>query len=630
MKKQILFIVIAFLTFVSQAQRPNPKAYELFGQAMQDYQIGDYQNALKSINKAIKKDEKYADAYDLKGRTLLALGDTNLAEENYKILLQYRPNHAYALLELASINFNRGNYELAQDYSQKIIVQDGLNKEVFLDGVKINNDAQFVPQALQNPVEFKPTNLGNGVNSIQEEYFPSLSLDGQNLYFTRRDGHLQIYEQNEDLFISERIKSGFNKAYNIGKPVNTENNEGAFSISADEKYIFFTSCNRAGGIGQCDIWLTSKVAGNWQKPINLGPIVNSKHWESQPSISSDGKKLYFVSNRPGGIGGIDIYCSEFTANGWDEPKNLGPNINTPMDEQFPFIHPDGQTLYFSSRGWPGMGKADFFVSHLKDSQWQRPTNLGYPINTPKEEWNIVVDRKGELAYFSTDGIESGYGGMDIYSFPLPNELKPQKVTYVKGRVFDKKSKKSIGALVHLLDLETGDTIISVHSDAKSGEFLVTLPNNKAYALMVKEEGYLFYSENYDLAQANFEESFQMEAPLEKIEKGSRVVLKNIFFETAKYDLKPNSLVELNNLVKFLEENPKIKIELGGHTDNVGDDLSNKTLSNNRAQSVYNYLLEQGINANRLSFKGYGEEQPIASNDTEEGRALNRRTEFKVL
>jgi outer membrane protein OmpA-like peptidoglycan-associated protein len=374
------------------------------------------------------------------------------------------------------------------------------------------------------------------------------------------------------------------------------------------------------------------VGGKWTEPKNIGPPVNTPHWESQPAFAADGRTVYFASNRPRGAGGIDIWKTKIDDDDrFSVPENIGPPINTPGDEVSPFIHPDGKTLYFASDGHLGMGGKDIFVSRLMDNnQWSEPQNLGYPINTIGDELNLIVNAKGNIAYFSSDK-EGGFGGMDLYWFELDESIRPQSVTYLKGRVFDQKDRRPIEAVVELYDLSTGELFSSIKSDVVNGEFLVCIPTNNSYALNVNKTGYLFFSENFDLVGVHSEtEPYHKDIPLKNINVGEIVVLKNVFFDTDKFDLKAESILELNKLVDLLKQNKSIKIEIGGHTDNQGSQAHNKTLSQNRAKAVYEYLISKNIDKSRLTYQGYGVEKPVATNDTPQGRTLNRRTEFKII
>ncbi len=372
-----------------------------------------------------------------------------------------------------------------------------------------------------------------------------------------------------------------------------------------------------------------RVVHYWIEPENIGQPVSSKFWESQPSLSADGMSLYFVSNRDNNY---DIWVTQLNQYGdWGKPQKLNNNINTSGYEGSVFIHPDNQTLYFSSDGLIGMGGLDIFMSR-KDStgDWGKAINLGYPINTHKDENSIVISAEGELAMFASDRAD-GFGGLDIYEFELYEDARPQYVTYMKGKVFDIETKKKLGARFELIDLKTSEVAIKSKANTGSGEFIVCLPTDREYALNVSYDGYLFYSENFNLEGVfSNTEPFLMDIPLKPIKPGESVVMKNVFFEHDKYLLLDESKVELGKLITFLEQNPEVKIEIGGHTDNVGDIAYNLELSQKRAKAVNDYLVEQGVDQVRLLYKGYGESQAVDSNETEKGRANNRRTEVRIL
>jgi outer membrane protein OmpA-like peptidoglycan-associated protein len=394
--------------------------------------------------------------------------------------------------------------------------------------------------------------------------------------------------------------------------------------------LFFTGCNRPDGLGRCDIYISQKKGDEWGKPFDLSPPINTSGWESQPSISADGRTLYFVSNRQGGYGGYDIWKSTLTPKGWGQPENLGPNINTAFNEQSPFIHADNNTLYFCSNGWPGMGNQDLFVTRLgDDGKWGKPENLGYPINTHGDETALTLTADGATAYFASNNLK-GLGGFDIYTFEMPVKLRPNIVTYVKGTVSDAKTKQPLESAVEILDLQNTQPVYQDYSSADKGDFLATLTAGKNYGLNISKSGYLFYSENFSLVGYQSSSPFNIHVLLEPIEIGNKVILKNIFFDTNKFDIKPESTSELQKLVDFLLFNPTLRIEISGHTDNVGNDALNQTLSENRAKAVYDYLIANKLDAARLVFKGYGKSQPIAPNDTDDNRSKNRRTEFKII
>ncbi|HEY6505980.1 MAG TPA: OmpA family protein, partial [Chitinophagaceae bacterium] len=471
---------------------------------------------------------------------------------------------------------------------------------------------------------FELKNLGKGINTAESEYFPSLSLDGKELVFTRR-----IKDINEDFYYSRRDTGQWPLAKPMEGDVNTPDNEAAQNISQDGQWLVFTANNRRDGFGGFDLYISFLTPQGWSEATNLGGRINSDQWDSQPCLSPDKKDLYFSSRRFGGYGGSDIYVSHLQPDGqWGKPENLGPGINSTADEQCPFIHADNQTLYFTSSHWQGYGDDDiFYVRKETGGKWSKPVNLGYPINTISREGTLFIAADGKTAYYASDRNDSR-GGTDIYSFELREDVRPYKTLWVKGKVFDKKTKAGLSSALELIDLSTKQLVSKTQTD-EAGNYLVTLPVGKDYAFNVSRTGYLFYSDNFLLSRRPPDSSYEKNIPLQPLDINAMIVLNNIFFDVNKFVLKPESQVELDKIVQLLKENPKLKIEISGHTDNAGKPADNLTLSNNRAKAVVNYLASNGIARQRLVAKGYGQAKPAADNKTEEGRARNRRTEMKV-
>jgi outer membrane protein OmpA-like peptidoglycan-associated protein len=595
--------------------------------------IGDkaYNMAVTELKKAVAEDIQFTAAFQQLGDLYRRLGDYQNAVASYKKVLQIDPSfYNLTYFGLGESELNTGDYSNALVHLRKYASFQGITDESKIKTAKYIADCLFSIEAIKNPVAFKPVNMGPGVNSTQDEYLPVITADERKIIFTRKASN------NEDFYTSVKSPDKWSVAKALSPNINTfEFNEGAQCISPDGNYLFFTGCNRPDGLGRCDIYISKWEGTEWSRPFNIGAPVNTPGWESQPSISADGRTLYFVSTRNGGKGGYDIWQSELMPEGsWSVPVNMGPDINTPYDEQSPFIHPDDQTLYFSSNGWPGLGGKDLFITHKKSltdkkTVWEKPENLGYPINTFGEESGLSISSSGSLAFFASDK-KGGSGGFDIYSFEMPEKLRPKPVTYVKGLVFDKNTKKPLESKIQIINLKTGSFTFDDATDPVGGEFLATMTPGSSFALNVSKPGYLFYSQNFtpDLKQAM--KPYLIEVPLQKIEIGGMVVLNNIFFETNKFDLLPESKTELGQLILFLKENPAVSIEIAGHTDNIGDDKSNQVLSESRAKTVYDYLVANKVPASKLSFKGYGETMPVNDNSTDENRKINRRTEFKIL
>jgi outer membrane protein OmpA-like peptidoglycan-associated protein/tetratricopeptide (TPR) repeat protein len=610
----------------------NSKAIRLYKEAGKYVDL-EPKKAMELLKGAIKKDSNFIEAHALLAELYAYSDQFEKAIEQYKksisINPDFFPNNFYYI---GKTELKLGHYADAKAHLERYLGSKSVDHRMDKDANLMLQCCDFALDALQHPVPFEPHNMGASINSPDYEYYPAITADDQVFLFTRNARTEAGGQTPEDFYVSRRQGSDWTPAVNVGSPINTPLSEGAPTLSADGQILIFAACDRPSGMGSCDIYFSRKVGNRWSPPMNIGPPINTKYWETQPSFSSDGKTLYFISNRPGGYGDADIWQSTLNENGtWGSPVNLGSKINTAGREESPYIHPDTKTLYFSSNGRVGMGGSDIYVSR-KDEQgnWGEPTDLGYPINTFGNENSLLVSGSGNLAYFSSDRA-GGYGGLDIYYFDLYEGARPGKITYMKGKVYDSRTKKPLAAAFELIDLQTSKVIIESESNQGNGEFLLCLPTDKNYALNVSKPGYLFYSENYSLKEVkDISKPFLMDVPLQPIDTGLTVELKNIFFETGKFDLKEESKTELQKLISFLNYNKTLKIEIGGHTDNTGDKKANILLSQNRAKSVYDYLLANGIPKERISYKGYGDTRPVAANDTAENKQKNRRTEFKVL
>lgn len=636
-KRSLFLLILCFISFYTNAQN-SKKATESYQLAMRYYNNRDWANAAKLFLEAIDYDSKYTQAYEKLADIYIENERYEAVEKTYtKMVENCGKEYPQSYFMLAAIEIYLGKYEKAKEHYQIYLETDNLDIRYEAYAKKMLAQCDYSIEAIKNPVPFNPINLGDSVNSAQSEYLPTLTADEQTLIITRlipkpNSGYYS-QDYHEDFYICRKVNDRWSIAENMGRSVNSNHSEGAQTISADGKYMFFTACNRDDGKGDCDIYFTKMENGVWLKPMNLGSTINTRYYEGQPSISPDGKTLYFISNRSGSLNqSYDIWTSTIGEYGkFETPVNIGSTINTSGIEQSPFIHLDNQTLYFASDDHQGMGGMDIYVVK-KDANgnWQEPKNIGYPINTSKDDFSLIVNARGNLAYFASER-DGGYGKKDLYMFELYKEAQPTATTYFKGKVFDAETKDQLSAKFELIDIETGKLVESSSSDSKTGEFFLCLPTGKNYALNVSKDGYLFFSDNFALKETNSQtEPYLMDIPLHKIKSGEKVVLKNIFFDTNKFDLKPESQIELNKLISFLKSNSTIKIELGGHTDNVGSDTDNQLLSQNRAKAVYDFLISRGIFSERLSYKGYGELQPIADNNTDKGRALNRRTEFMIV
>lgn len=634
MIRYALFVLGALLLFTHAlsaqvtVEDANKRARKWYEKSTTYFAQQELDKVEEALHKALDAEPEFVDA-------MLRLADLYYMRKEFERAVKWfdkathlAPNHnlriyytyGYALWELDQ--YAEAGAAFAR-YGEIPNLSDRKRREI--DGILRN--CQFAAEAVQNPVPFSPENLGPNVNTADQEYLPTITADQQKLYFTRRDGLL------EDIYEAAWQDSTFGPAQPLSGTINTSAfGEGSSSISPDGKTLFFTADYGGNGQRGWDLYESSLTAKGWTQPEILPVPVNTLAYESQPSITADGQTLYFVSRRKGGHGGKDIWVTHLQEDcTWGEPVNLGPTINTFADEEVPYIHADGNTLYFGSSGHVGMGGSDLYLSRrLPDGSWSEPVNLGYPINTKANEGSLYVTPDGGTGYYTSDQM-GGFGGFDLYSFQLHEAIQPNRVTWVDIRIIDAVTKAQLDADFTLYDLN--DTSLVANSGCQAylkDRFLICLPAGIDYALNIERPGYLFHSERFSLtAQGGFA-PVKKTIELQPIATGAVLVLNNILFETDKARLLPASKIELNKVVELLMLNPAMHIEVGGHTDNTGSDTYNLALSQDRADAVASYLLSKGIAAERISTKGYGATTPIASNDTEVGKAQNRRTEIKIL
>lgn len=637
-----LCIFALFAVINIYAQEPtttqSKKAKAFYQRATLYYRQYDMKNARIEIDNAIDADHNFLEAYLLAAEICNYQSDT---EQSINALLTARnidsTFYPYLDYNLGVSYFECGKYNEAKHYYKLFLNNPKASEKSKIATKKNIEKCDYAISLVNNPVEFSPTPLSKNLELPYEQYWPSLSLDAKTLVFTMLlpdssrfmpDGSPAM---QEDFYVTHFIDGKWQPATPIGAPINTRGNEGAQQISSDGKTLVFTGCNRRDGYGKCDIYFAKKnIYGQWERPYNAGSVINAPSADKQPCLSPDGRFLYFASDRAGGKGKMDIWVSERDANGnWGKPTNLGDPINTAGDDICPFIHPDNQTLYFSSDGHAGLGGKDIFVSRRDSSgNWSKPQNIGYPINTHKDEIGLIVDNSGINAYFSTNSYSET---KNLYTFKMPKSARPNAVSYVRGLITDAQTNKPLQAQIQLLDLQNSETIMSTVSDAESGDFLVSLPIGRQYAMFAISSNYLFNSQHFDLSsEHSASEPFLVNIKLEKPQIGANAILNNVFFKFDSFELLPISFTELNRMVQFINNSNGIKFEVGGHTDNVGNDAYNQQLSEKRAKAVYNYLISKGVSTNQLTYKGYGKNVPISDNSTEDGRKQNRRTELKVV
>jgi outer membrane protein OmpA-like peptidoglycan-associated protein len=632
--KRILLLLLVFIAVGANAQydpgKINKKAKEAYEEAWNSYRDGDVKQALQLFKKAVSLDNNYVDAYiDLAG-VYGELKDYGNANINFELAKNkdtgfFRPFYLQYSVTLAGA----GRFQDAFNTANKYLENPKLGQKSIASANNRKRSYQFAidyaAKHISDNYVFTPINLGDSINSDQPEYYPSMTINDSILVYTRRGANVR-----EDFFESNKTKNGYSRAKLMSGDLNDDPFKGALHISQDGEWLIFAADYGQRGYGSYDLYISYWTPQGWSVPENLGSNINSEDWETSPSLSPDKKALYFCSTRPGGYGQGDLYVSYKTGKGWTPAQNLGPGINTAGGEIAPFIHADGETMYFTSDGLAGYGGTDIYMvrKDRASGKWGEPVNLGYPVNTIENEGSLFVASDGLTAYYASDRADSR-GGLDIYKFELRKDVRPARTLYVQGYVFDAKTKKGLPSSVELIDNSTNTARTKVQTD-ETGFYFITLPVGSDYTFAVNRQGYLFYSKLYELSKEKADSTYRNDIPLQPIEMNATVRLKNIRFEVNSVKLLPVSLVELDKLLQLMQENPQVKVQVSGHTDNVGSPSDNLKLSNNRAKAVVDYLVSKGIDIKRLTWKGYGETKPVADNKTEEGRALNRRTEFTIV
>lgn len=639
-------ILIIGSVIVSNAQvistKNAPKSVlKIFDQAKNQITKKNYSKAIDYLDKAIKKEPLFIDAYLKKGGLLYDQKDYANAIFNFKKALEIDQNYDPRIFQALSLSFeNQDNYSEALRFLNLFLENETkLLPETVENLIYKRKQLEFIIWAVEHPVEFNPIPLSEKINdSTLSEYCPSLTADGRTLFFTR------VTENQEDLYYSEKDENGFWQKAKIMPNINTFENEGGHCISADGKTILFTFCSdgRSGQPKGCNIYISEKKKEKWTSPKYLEAIniANVDTWNVQPSISSDGNIIVFTSKRKGGQGNSDLWWSYKSEDGsWGKPVNLGSTINTKGNEESPFFHPDGKTLYFKSDYHMGLGSFDLFRSELNaKGEWSIPKNLGFPINTKDHEGAMIVSLDGTTAYYSRGkgDVKFDKKQSDIYTFELNPENRAQKVGFISINVKDRETKIPLQAVVELQSNENLVYKTNSYLTDNEGSCLITLPITNDYSINIEKTGYYFYSERLDIESFKDPKSeFEFNVYLDKIIKDTAVVskpivLNNVLFESGSYLIKEESYFELGKLFEMLYKNPSLKIEIRGHTDNVGDNEDNLILSENRAKAVKEYLELNGINTERISYKGFGETMPIDSNETKKGQKNNRRTEFIII
>ncbi len=653
----------------------------------------EVKQGLKEAWKAIKKGEKYYEEGGVEYEKALdkyleaSKYNDQVPELNYKIGICYfvsdRPAEAIDYLKKAANQDEKVTRDvyfflaksLHENEQFEMAIEQYIKYKSTLSPKELKEEAEKIDKLIEqcknskellaNPLNVHIENMGGDINTSYTDYYPVLSRDEKRLYFSsrRKEGKkddLTPYDNRyyEDIYYTSFVNGNWTGVEKMGKKINTKGNEVALDVSTDDKALYIYYGDKGGG----DVYVSEFNKDKWRNPKKF-KRVNTGAKESSLSISGDGSILFFVSDEEeNSFGGKDIYyCKKKKQDKWEKPENIGAPVNSVYDEEGVFYDFRTATLYFSSKGPSSIGGYDIFKTTMKEEGvWSTPENLGYPINTPANEVFITFSSDGRTAYFSSDR-KGGLGGFDLYkaifmgppkymitksednyvalySVNLKDmffseeklEIQADNVTILKGTVKDAGDSTAVYAEISIMDKEKNEEISSVYTDSVTGEFLVTLPAGKNYGISVSAKGYLFHSEYFDIPESAKYQEIEKEIFLTSIEVGSKIILKNIYFESGEATLRPESFVELGFVTEVLKNNPNIKIEIGGHTDDIGGYQANLKLSEERAKSVVNYLIGNGIEADRLEYKGYGFTEPIASNKTEEGRQENRRVEFTII
>jgi outer membrane protein OmpA-like peptidoglycan-associated protein len=607
------------------------KAEEQFNLAQEQIDNGFLKQAIPFFEEAININPNYVAAYLSLAGVYQQLQQYDLSEQAYlKAFVLDSINTKTFLLSFSTSQAGLGKFQQALKSVQDFFAIEGLSEKSIKTAYARKRNYEFAIDYSRKysniDYTFNPINLGDSINTKSAEYYPSLSVSDSLLVFSRRTGGAR-----EDFFKSIMTENNFLLAQEIEGSLNDHPYKGALSVSTDGEFIVYAAnYGNDKGFGNFDLYIAYKTKNGWSEPENLGPNVNTGYWETAPSLSPDNRTLYFTSDRQGGFGGRDLYYCTKQPNGkFGKAINMGAVVNSNGDDLYPFICADNQTLFFASNGHEGYGGTDLFLIR-KDllGNWGKPLNLGYPLNTISDEGSICINSLGNTAYFASDRFDTK-GSLDIYSFELRKDLRPLKTLFVKGQVVDAITNKGIACAVELYSNDNAQSIMKVTAD-EQGRYYIALPFGKDYTFIVNRKDYLFYSDVYTLSQEKADSTYTKNIALQPIAINKSLTFKNVVFKNNSFELLPSSLTELDKLVELLQQNSSLKILIKGHTDNVGKPADNLLLSTNRAKAVVEYLVSKNIDISKLQFKGFGDTKPVASNNTEDGRAKNRRTEFEVL
>lgn len=629
----IIFILVYSINSFSQdcfvKKKRSIKIINKINTNLYHYSFVDVKEALQDIQ---KKEGNSAQIFDMYSLIYWMKEDLVKAEEYARKTLSLCPNDfATSNYIIGSLQFEMRNYQISADYLEKSI-NIGLRERFKERAYEILEKSTVLAKIMRDTVPYNPE-LVLGISTEEDEYLPLISPDQEIAFFTRRGSRDEfgiVNTKSEDFVKSEGSLEDFDKGEEMDYPFNQNNNEGGATMTIDNSVLYFTVCSKFPS-KNCDIYYVIKGDyGGWSDLIPLKSVNSPTSWESQPTISADGNSLIFASNRKGGFGGVDLYIVHKDTFGyWGAPQNMGGVINSVLDDKSPFLHVDGQTMYFASQQFPSLGGYDIFVSRLgEDDNWQIPENVGFPINTEDDELGMFVTTDGKRAYFCSNKLE-GIGGWDLYSFDLHQKVKPKRVLFLKGNITD-----SDGVIVDSVSLELQNVSTNevTQISVKGGKYVsaLTLEDSDDVLITFNKEGYSFNSHYISSTNEDFSGPSNIDIKIDKVENGHTFEINNVYFDTDSFNLNRVTKIILTSFVEYLKRNESLELLIAGHTDNVGSNKDNLILSNNRAQSVYTFLIESGISDDRLTYKGYGEEIPAYDNSTKEGRSKNRRTECTVI
>jgi outer membrane protein OmpA-like peptidoglycan-associated protein/tetratricopeptide (TPR) repeat protein len=638
---RIALIVIMFLIFINNGYSQEYSIID--SRAIKLHQEGDdlvkkrmYDEAIEKYKASINREASFLESYIKWGRILLTKGNP---DEAMKVVERGEARASKASLKIRSefgwlklnIYLTKGMFRESIDKFNELDPLLSSDFKRTLEYREMTDQISFLTDQLGKEIVLQKEKLPAPINGYKLQYFPVLTADSKKLLFTKRDG-TENY-QKEDIFVSYLgdDEVTWTRPEGISEIINTPYNEGTCTISADGNILIYTSCDAPDSFGSCDLYIAYKVNGHWQRSMNMGKNVNSRSWDSQPSLSADGRILFFSSDRRGGYGGNDIwYTLRMPDGSWAEAKNLGSKINTPKDEVSPFIYFNNEILFFASNGHRGFGGMDIFLSRVERGEFMEPENLGYPINDNKDQFSLFITAQRDYAYYTESTFtDAKVENSLLYRFRFPEEIEiGEKLVVTQGKVLNSKTGQPIDARLSLVSLSNDSTMYQFKADGKSGDFMMIYPDRSFSGLYVEKEGYL--PKIYNVERDNLINQENLEIALTPIAAGEAFIFENIFFDFDKDELKPESLSSLVRLYDFLMVNKTVRIQITGHTDNVGSNTYNQNLSQRRAESVKDYLLSKGINENRMLSVGMGDKEPIKPNDTPENRALNRRITITIL